>query len=278
MITNNDTLNQFDEMISLYEELSNLTDPFEIKKKKMRIEELKANIRSNIEKFTDVIEQLKNSNFDNEKKIEEMQNEIDKYKNRIPNEEFKENCFICSKLYSPIWNELDDLSKDFLATAYFLSNQSKARDLDQSPVIIEYCRAFENELIEKIYKEYIEDLSYTYYNYQYNKKFSDLIHAVDDYKAKGYFFVSSKKMIDYLGYINDKSINSEYKNQLIDYLRYKKINVTKIANDKFINQSKYYVKNYRNKAAHPNKLSRTVFENCKNTTRELLTHIISSTK
>lgn len=65
---------------------------------------------------------------------------------------------LAQSLYSN-WDELDSLTKQFIPIAEFLYSKLQKYDKpDYSPVILELCRAIENEFLLKIFRRYTLDL------------------------------------------------------------------------------------------------------------------------
>ena len=57
------------------------------------------------------------------------------------------------------WDDFDDLTKQFIPVAdYLFSKLQNYEKQDYSPVILELCRAFENEILLKVFRKYILEL------------------------------------------------------------------------------------------------------------------------
>lgn len=60
---------------------------------------------------------------------------------------------------APYWDKLEPESQYFLPTGVFLYNQYRNEDgIDMAPIMLEYCRVLENELLKKMFFPYIKKL------------------------------------------------------------------------------------------------------------------------
>lgn len=104
--------------------------------------------------FTD----LKNENREVEQKLTLMMSKLSKLENSVESEELEDYYALSQSLYSN-WDELDSLTRKFIPLAEFLYSKLQKYDKpDYSPVILELCRAIENEFLLKIFKKYTLDV------------------------------------------------------------------------------------------------------------------------
>lgn len=98
------------------------------------------------DRFFDDFEELKKSNKENEDKLIEIQQKIDDYTNKLD-----------ITLYSQVISQRFDVQKlSSVSTQYLVSGQFLLHNIDDqsdfSPVIIQYGRAIENEIKEKLFR------------------------------------------------------------------------------------------------------------------------------
>ena len=104
--------------------------------------------------FTD----LKNENRDLEQKITLMISKLSKLDASVQGEELEDYYALAQSLYSN-WDELDVLTRKFIPLAEYLYSKLQKYDKpDYSPVILELCRAIENEFLLKIFRRYTLDV------------------------------------------------------------------------------------------------------------------------
>ncbi len=105
----------------------------------------------------DAFSDFKNENREIEQKIILMTNKLSKIEESIENEEIEDYYALCQSLYNN-WDELDDLTRRLIPVSkYLFSKLQKYDKPDYSPVIIELCRAIENEFLLKIFRKYTYD-------------------------------------------------------------------------------------------------------------------------
>lgn len=103
-------------------------------------------------------EELKNENRETEQKITLMTSKLSKLDSSVESEELEDYYVLAQSLYEN-WDELDSLTRKFIPLAEFLySKLQKYEKTDYSPVILELCRAIENEFLLKIFTKYTIDL------------------------------------------------------------------------------------------------------------------------
>ena len=111
-----------------------------------------------LDKLSNDYSELKQENRDIEQKIQLMTTKLSKIENDITDEENDDYLSLAQSQYDN-WDELEPLTRRFIPLAEFLySKLQKLDNPDYSPVIIELCRAIENEFLLKIFRKYTLDL------------------------------------------------------------------------------------------------------------------------
>lgn len=101
---------------------------------------------------------LKNENRDLEQKITLMVSKLKHIEDSINSDDLEDYYGLCQSLYNN-WDMLDDLTRKFIPVSeYLFSKLQKYNKPDYSPVIIELCRAIENEFLLKIFRKYTLDI------------------------------------------------------------------------------------------------------------------------
>ena len=101
---------------------------------------------------------LKNENREIEQKLTLMISKLSKLDNVVESEEIEDYYALSQSLYYN-WDELDSLTRKFIPLAEYLYSKLQKYDKpDYSPVILELCRAIENEFLLKIFKKYTLDV------------------------------------------------------------------------------------------------------------------------
>lgn len=177
-----------------------------------------------------------------------------------------------SKWFEFEWDKLESLSKSYLPTAELLLNQlSKIEDADLSPFIIQYCRALENELLMKIFRAYVQSLidrrinleekftwdfakkeSGNYNNENTFKLVKHLKNCLKNQSEKWFFELGG--MVTNLKYLTGDSVNKspvlkDLKEFVIIYFE------ENLLEKKFLDELNRIKDSYRNKAAHPNRIT-----------------------
>lgn len=101
---------------------------------------------------------LKTETREVDQKIILMSSKLDKIEQSMDDEEKEDYYGLCQSLYDN-WDELEDLTRRLIPVAeYLFSKLQKYEKPDYSPVILELCRAIENEFLLKIFSKYTQDL------------------------------------------------------------------------------------------------------------------------
>lgn len=161
------------------------------------------------------------------------------------------------KKWLPDYNQLNDLSLEYLLSAEFLFDVIyKSNGDDYSPFILQYCRSIENELKKKIFEAFkaefvvshsIDMNSFLFWDNTNNKKFCKAISKPDKDFMLG-------DMIEYLEKVNDSSLitNSPLMQEFKNFLA-KNFEINILLRADFIKNLSDMKDLFRNEAAHPNK-------------------------
>ena len=220
--------------------------------------------------FTD----LKKENRDLEQKITLMTAKLSKLD--IQGEELEDYYALSQSLYSN-WDELDALTKKFIPLAEYLYSKLQKYDKpDYSPVILELCRAIENEFLLKIFRKYTLDLvgrkganldsflATDRASFELKDKTGQFVKAVS--KA-----ASTKKPEYTLGQMNtilsitgDSQIvaKSPLLKDFVDYLK-DNTEVNDLLDSKYIKKINDIVNKYRNPSAQPEFMSLEKANECR---------------
>ena len=145
----------------------------EINSKLDTIIEIIASLRKDFEDF-------KSEQRDLEEKIKLMIIKLNNIEKSIPDEEIADYRELAKSLYIN-WDSLDELTRKFIPLAEYLYSKLQKYDMaDYSPVILELCRAIENEFLLKIFKKYTMDLIH-----RQGKGLNPAVDAVDVRLGRG---------------------------------------------------------------------------------------------
>lgn len=101
---------------------------------------------------------LKNENREIEQKLTLMSSKLTRIEDSIGDEELEDYYGLCQSIYNN-WDELEDLTRRLIPVAEFLfSKLQKYNKPDYSPVVLELCKAIENEFLFKLFSKYTVDI------------------------------------------------------------------------------------------------------------------------
>ena len=128
----------------------------EVKQTAERIEYKTDIILEKLDRLENEFSELKKENRDVDEKITLMTLKLNKID--VKDEELEDYYALAQSLYMN-WEDFDLLTKNFIPLAeYLYSKLQKYEKPDYSPVILELCRAIENEFLLKIFTKYTLDL------------------------------------------------------------------------------------------------------------------------
>lgn len=177
--------------------------------------------------------------------------------------------------YFESWTHLSESSRIMLATALSIHDALRGiSDKDLSPVIIEYCRIFENEFRLKLYDGFIPLID-PYKSMDVKEPYICFIKAAEKYKENGQYFLSLAQMILCVQELKNNNKRCSLSDALSVYLIKNQWNKNKLTDKTFTSESLTYTNQYRNKSAHPNIMSENDVTSCVQKTKRLVGHFIS---
>lgn len=272
---------------------------YEVKIIKKDVKDIKETVTVLIEDFRN----FKNETRDIEEKIILMTKQLGKVEDSVEKEQLDDYTDLCRSKYDN-WDDYDDLTRKFLPVSEILYSQlQKFENPDYSPVVLEMCRGFENELKLKIFSEFIKQYAITHkddldkhlMNDQINKyrncktgkdevvntvtgKFQKKISSyIKDLKKS-----EEKTLIFTLGEMNfvleivNKTPIREKSQLLTDFYAYLEgiTNISEFLNLEYQKRISELVNEFRNKAAHPNFVDIKVMDDCRTKFPEDIDHLI----
>lgn len=224
----------------------------------------------------DNFNKLKESNAETEEKLAQMREALDKFCDSMESGDYNVNKKLCEQRYAAVWHKLDESSQSFLITASFLCRKCKGENLDFSPMIVEMSRAYENELLEKIFRDFVNRNALSVILPQPARK-DALFDAVCDAKNGKPFFISLTQMIKIINRMPRNAQNT-YGGQLYNDLD-PDWDTSKLSDNGFYRNGITYANDYRNRAAHPGTtLNKTDANDCEQLSEALLNHFIGAMK
>ena len=220
--------------------------------------------------FTD----LKKENRDLEQKITLMTAKLSKLD--IQGEELEDYYALSQSLYSN-WDELDALTKKFIPLAEYLYSKLQKYDKpDYSPVILELCRAIENEFLLKIFRKYTLDLvgrkgtnldsflATDRASFELKDKTGQFVKAVSKAARTKKPEYTLGQMNTILSISGDSQIvaKSPLLKDFVDYLK-DNTEVNDLLDSKYIKKINDIVNKYRNPSAHPEFMSLQKANECR---------------
>lgn len=221
---------------------------------------------------------IRNMELTEDEKTSILNQNLDRYGQFITPLDRKSYIEECKEDFPVVWELLDEDSKEFLITAKYLKYACKMMQInDYSPVILEFCRVFENELQKKIYVNFIDEMSSsTALIVDRDLSTESLKKAVKKKKSNKPYFISASEMLNYIEATKNVNTRSTgYITELKKYLISEKWDVIKITEKGFHQSAHSYVDRFRNKSAHPNVLSEDISEQCMQKTEKIVSQFIS---
>ena len=183
---------------------------------------------------------------------------------------------ICKAEYAPCWDQMDDKTKKFLVTSYYIFSTIRRTKMDFSPVIVELSKSIEEEMSSKLYYDFILECK-TKLPLQRTSNFdNELERAVFNYRKDiTAYYVPLSTMFDAL-MPSQRLKNNIYYQMLQQKLVDGKWDTSKLCTQQFVAKGKDYAKNCRNEAAHSAALTEKKAQECMSKTKELLTEFLSA--
>lgn len=246
-------------------------------------------IRGMLSQLVNDFSELKKENRDIEQKIYLMNSKLTKLEQRVPSDEFEAYSSMAQRQYDN-WDALEPLTKRFIPLAEYLYSQlQKLEDPDYSPVIIELCRAIENEFLLKIFRKYTLDLIDRYNDRDSLSDFLSDDRSSRELSQKTGVFAKAitrafrtlspeytlGQMNTILSLCGDSSIvsRSPLLQDFIEYLR-NNMEAAELLDSDYISKINAIVNNYRNPSAHPEYMPREKAEECKDIMPERIDYLM----
>ena len=230
-------------------------------------------------KFIKQFVQIRDSEMDAEEKLKKFYALIDasKEETRL---DVAHSMVNCEKIYKGYWKKLDSFSQNCLAVADFLFNLFSEDEEYFSPSVVEYGRAIENELVEKIYSGYVLSLCGNIQEMiDHGSLYGDLKSAVHKTERHKDYYISARNMVKYLTYLSNETINNPYNEALRRYLFANSIDERIISSDNFTLLADDIMDRFRNSAAHPGKMiDDDEAKECREKTEKVLERFMSAVK
>lgn len=252
MIGADDSLNNQKLMLKGLQEINGKIDVILEKLSKLEIE------------FTE----LKNESRNLEEKLKLMTVKLSKIEDNIEAEELEDYYALSQSLYVN-WEDLDQLTRRFIPMAEFLYSKLQKYDKpDYSPVILELCRAIENEFLLKIFKKYTQSLikrqgrnlnlflTTDRSTVELKDKTSHFVRAISKAEKTGNSEYTLGQMNTILSIMKDSAI-VQMSPLLSDFEEYLQDNTEAhmLLDSEYIKKVNEIVSKYRNPSAHPEFMS-----------------------
>ncbi len=222
--------------------------------------------------FTD----LKEESRDIDQKLILLSGKLDKIEKAVDDTELEDYYALCQSLYNN-WDELEELTRRLIPVAeYLFSKLQKYKKPDYSPVILELCRAIENEFLLKIFSKYTMDvirrkgtkldmfLATDRSAYALRDKTSAFVKAINKSSKTRHPEYTLGQMNMIMSILNEPNTVSESP-LLQDFKAY--LEIETVAKDllsiQYIRKINDLVDRYRNPAAHPGSMGLDQAKKCK---------------
>lgn len=236
---------------------------------------------SELKEFDDEFEQIRNSSLEFEEKIKSLNDLLDQRETMVLKEgilDFGISAAECEALFGKdVWDKLEEQTQRYIIMANYLLKIMQKNEADLSPSVLEYGRSVENELIEKIYRDFVKELDgKTYGMFDRDNSYALLIQAVRHLNGDE-FYIPSLEMVNYLKYLKRKGDKNDYNEAFKDYLGRKNINIEMISDDNLTGVAYELFDKYRNDAAHAGgELEEKDALKCKEKTKKVIKRVIKA--
>ncbi|MGG7195613.1 hypothetical protein ACQPUI_02650 [Clostridium butyricum] len=266
VLKNVDILEFMSEFKNMSETINKISEDTEcLKNDSDHIKNKLDNILDKISELNKSISECKQLVRDTDEKIFFISKELDKIGENIDGQELEFYYDLCQSLYLD-WDQMEELSRRLIPIGeYLYTKLQKCKCTDYSPVIIEFCRALENELLIKLFKKYTLDLigrigKDKLDDFLYKDKSDYYLCRKTSVFAKAILKSSKTDLPQYtLGQMNTiLSLMNDYKVMdksplMKDFKKYlsQTMNINELLDKSFIDKIDNIVKNFRNPSAHP---------------------------
>ena len=235
--------------------------------------------------------ELKNENREVEQKLMLLHSKLSKIENEIDEDELNDYVLLCQSLYD-CWQELEEVTKKLLPVSELLfSKLQKYEKTDFSPVILELCRALENEMLTKIFVKYTHDLirrkGKVMENFLYKDRgdknllkktgvFVKAISKANKTRKPEYTLGQMRTIISLLNeddVIESSPLLQDFEQYIIDNTEYEIL-----LSDDYINDLSFIIDEFRNPSAHPSVMGIEKANKCKELMPERIDQLVNSLK
>lgn len=234
-------------------------------------------ILEKIDALSDSVAGIKREAREIEEKIMLIGSDLDTIANKIDAEDFTKYERICQKDYET-WDRLNGLTKSMLPVAeYLFSKLQNYGKPDYSPVILEFCRAVENEFLQKLFSKYTLDLidrigKSQIYDFLFEDRkdpnlmkdtseFSRAIIAASNTRRPEYTIGQMRWILSLL--TNDEIVMRSPLLQDFKKFVEKEANINDLLNRGYLKQLNSLIDDYRNPSAHPDFMPLSKASECK---------------
>ena len=211
-----------------------------------------------------------------DQKLVLMASKLDKMEKSLNDEELEDYYALCQGLYDN-WDELEDLTRRLIPVAEYLYSKLQKYDKpDYSPVILELCRAIENEFLLKIFIRYTNDivrrqgrgldsfLTVDRASSFLKEKTGMFVKAINKCARGGRPDYTLGQMNTILSVMNEQGTVSQSPllQDFQDYLRTETV-MKDLLNARYVQKINDLVDQYRNPSAHPGYMPLDKAKKCK---------------
>ena len=240
-----------------------------------RVENKVDTIIETLSKLQIDFQELKHSELSDDEKLLLMSEKLKRVETSVEEQEFEEYYALCRSKYDEYWVEFDKLTQKFLPISEILFVKLKSiKEADYTPVVLELCKALENEWISKLFRKYAETLiskkKGNMLEIFLSRDRSKLVKVTGPFaraiinSVKGPFIFTFGQMRTTLQQLSDIELmnDSPLLKDFYDYLN-KNIHINELIKNEYMDQIDELIKNYRNPSAHSDFVSLQMAKDCR---------------
>ena len=247
-------------------------------------------ILENVRVFGNELANLKNEfkNCNSEDIISLIENKMDEFGTRTQKENKKDYEKYVEAASKDIvnWSKLNENTKEYLAMAeYLYSSLGELNDhegRDYSPIILEICRSFENELKDKIFYNFIQYACNNFddidsFESDLNPNAGKLLDALSRQKREQKAHLTLREMCNILDCVRLETDAKKQTELIKAFRKYVKdrFNLNRIIDNNFLRDVDE-ICNYRNESAHVDRLSKNHADKVKTKGYILINNLVDS--
>lgn len=240
-----------------------------------RVENKVDTIIETLSKLQIDFQELKHSELSDDEKLFLMSEKLKRVETSVEQQEVEEYYALCRSKYDEYWVEFDELTRKFLPISEILFVKLKSiKDADYTPVVLELCKAIENEWLSKVFRRYSKDIvnrkkGNMLDNFLWKDK-SKLVKITGVFakaiinSAKGAFYLTFGQMRTTFQQLSDSQLlqESPLLKDFYDYLN-KNIQIDELLTIDYMEQINEFIKNYRNPSAHSEFVTLKMAKDCR---------------